>query len=346
MSVEPHFRVEGCSILFCFRRSPYPPGARPPPGPFWASPETPRWQFCREANPGDPALCLSLRGSGVLAGTLQCGPNQQNSIFTRPDGSKVFGTRSPLGFDFGQNDYEMSTANSNYNSFQVTVERRTSELTFLAAYTLGKSIDNSSAFGFGHRTNFSNYRLSRSLSAFDSTHNFVVSYNYELPFHRMFTGGPRRVVEGWSINGITRFAGGFPVSLSQSGDRSLTGAPGIDMPDRVGEVVIQDPRQAGADGRPNTFFNKSAFASGPLGAFGNSSRRVFHGPGFNNWDFALHKNTPLREGMTLQFRAEFFNALNHAQFNNPQGNFANARFGQVNSARDPRIGQVSLKFLW
>src|SRR5262249_8859023 len=88
-----------------------------------------------EANPGDANLCLSLRGSGVRSGTLQCGPNQENAIFTRSDGSKVLGTREPLGFNFGSNTYESTNANSLYNSLQVTVERRARDLTFLAAYT-------------------------------------------------------------------------------------------------------------------------------------------------------------------------------------------------------------------
>ena len=179
-----------------------------------------------EANPGDPNLCLSLRGSGVMAGTVQCGPNQENTIFTRPDGSKVYGTRTILGNDFGHNDYQIAAANSSYNSMQLTLERRSANLSFLTAYTFGKSIDNSSAFTA--RMNYSNYAVSRSLSSFDATHNFVVSYNYTLPFARLFGGAPRRLVEGWSINGITRFATGFPVTLSQSGDRSLTGSSGID----------------------------------------------------------------------------------------------------------------------
>ena len=74
-----------------------------------------------------PALCLSLRGTGVKAGTPQCGPNQENAVFTRPDGSQVFGTRGPLGYDFGSNTYESTNANSSYNSLQVTVERRGAE---------------------------------------------------------------------------------------------------------------------------------------------------------------------------------------------------------------------------
>ena len=158
---------------------------------------------------------------------------------------------------------------------------------------------------------------------------------------------PKRLVQGWSINGITRFTTGFPVNISQSGDRSLVGIPrgSIDQPNFVGPLVIQDPRLPGPR-RSNQYFSGSAFTSEPLGGFGNANRAFFHGPGLNNWDFALHKNTAIRESMALQFRAEFFNVFNHAQFNNPNGNFASSQFGYVTSARDPRIGQMSLKFLW
>ena len=183
------------------------------------------------------------------------------------------------------------------------------------------------------------------MSSFDLTHNFVVSYSYEIPFSRAFSTLPKRLTQGWSVAGITRFSTGFPVSISQSGDRSLIGSSGTDVPDQVGQVVIQDPRLGGPT-RPNLYFAKSAFVSGPLGAFGNSNRRFFHGPGLNNWDFSLHKDTRIREAMTLQFRAEFFNFFNHAQFNNPNGNFNSSLFGYVSTARDPRIGQMSMKFLW
>jgi hypothetical protein len=148
---------------------------------------------------------------------MQCGPNQANAIFTRPDGSQVFGTRSPLGFDFGSNMYESTNANSIYNSLQVTVERRARDFTFLGAYTFSKSMDDASSFT---TINFSNFHLSRALSSFDAAHNFVFSYNYNLPFDRVFHGAPQRLVQGWSLNGITRFAAGFPISLSESGDRS------------------------------------------------------------------------------------------------------------------------------
>jgi hypothetical protein len=293
-----------------------------------------------EANPGNANLCLSLRGTGVAKGTLQCGPNQENSVFTRPDGSQVFGTRGPLGFDFGSNTFESTNANSAYHSAQVTVERRAKNLTFLAAYTFSKSLDNASAFS---TMNFSNFRLSRALSSFDATHNFVLSYNYEIPFSHAFGGAPKRLVEGWSLNGITRLATGFPIGISQSGDRSLTGAGGVDRPDYVGGLVItNDVRNT-----PNhQYFNKSAFTSEVLGTMGNANQRFFHGPGLNNFDLGVQKITRVRESMSVQFRAEFFNAFNHAQFNNPQGNFSSGNFGRVTSAKAGRIGQMSLKFLW
>jgi hypothetical protein len=145
-------------------------------------------------------------------------------------------------------------------------------------------------------------------------------------------------------------------------DRSLTGtaytgpfpAP-LDTPNFVGgSVKINDPRS----GKP--YFDPSTFVAEPLGQLGNAGRRFFHGPGINNWDMALAKDTKINERITLQFRAEFFNLFNHAQFNNPDGNFGSAgnscstqsttcfltnssTFGFVQSARDPRIGQLSLK---
>jgi hypothetical protein len=298
----------------------------------------------RESNPGNPALCLGLRGSGVLAGSPQCGPGGELGVYTRPDGSIVNGTRGPLGPDFGSNSYTSNFANSNYNAMEVTVERRAANLTFLAAYTFSKAIDNSSAYG--QSVNYQDYRKSRALSSFDIAHNFVLSYNYEIPFRKMFGSAPRRLTEGWSVNGITRFASGFPITITQSGDRSLTGASGVDEPDFVGGLVFQDPRNAGPDGTPNQYFNKGAFRSEALGGVGNSSRRFFHGPGFNNWDFGLHKLTKITERASFLIRAEFFNLGNHAQFLNPNGNFASSRFGSVTSAKDPRIGQVSAKVIW
>ena len=99
-----------------------------------------------------------------------------------------------------------------YHSGQVTVERKAGDVTFLAAYTLAKAIDDSSAFG--ELINFQNAKLSRGLSSTDVHQNFVVSYVWEMPFHRLFHGMPR-LTKGWQLQGITRFAGGFPVQMGE-----------------------------------------------------------------------------------------------------------------------------------
>jgi hypothetical protein len=222
----------------------------------------------------------------------------------------------------------------------VSVERRAKDLTFLASYTFSKSMDTASGF---NTMNFSNFHLSRSLSSFDAKHNFVMSYNYAFPFDKLFGGAPKRLTQGWTLNGITRFATGFPIAISQTGDRSLTGAGAVDHPDFIGGLVITpDVRDT-----PNhQYFNKSAFTSEVLGTMGSSNTRFFHGPGLNNFDAGLQKITKLRESMALQFRAEFFNAFEHAQFGNPSGSFTSSNFGRVTSAKAGRIGQMSLKFLW
>ena len=138
-----------------------------------------------DANPGDPALCLSLMGSGVAPGTPECGPNGQQTTYTRPDGSIVEGTRTFLGRHLGQATASLRISRiPTTTRFRFRWRERRPDVTFLAAYTYGKSIDNSS--GFGEWVNFSNYRLSRSLSAFDVTHNFVASYIWALPFDHLF----------------------------------------------------------------------------------------------------------------------------------------------------------------
>jgi Carboxypeptidase regulatory-like domain/TonB dependent receptor-like, beta-barrel len=294
-----------------------------------------------DANPGSPELCFELNRLGA---DPTCGPNGEQTTYTLPNGSQVEGTRPQLGPAFGYgNSYTANIANSNYNAFQASVERKASDITFLLAYTFAKAIDNSS--GFGQWVNFSNYRLSRSLSAFDMTHNFVASYNWALPFDRAFSGAPKRLTQGWNIVGITRFTTGFPITLSQGQDLSLVGSGNTDVPDVVGKVRTQNARDPGPNG-PNTYFLPDAFASGQLGRFGTANRQFFHGPGIVNTDFGLMKTTRITESTSLEFRAEFFNIFNHTQFRNPSGDFSSENFGVVTSARAPRIGQLSARFVW
>lgn len=303
-----------------------------------------------DANPGNQALCLQLSNpANVMAGTPTCGPNGEQQTYTLPNGTQVFGTRDTLGPAFSQNNsITADIANSNYNAGEITVEHKASDLTIMGAYTYSKGIDNSS--GFGQWVNWANFGLSRSLSSYDVTHNFVVSYVWSVPFDRLFARAPKRLTQGWNFNGISRFTGGLPIALHEGDDQSLTGSPNTDVPDQVGKVVIVNPRNANpgcptSDGK-GCFFLPGAFAVGPFGGFGNSSRQFFHGPGINNTDFGLSKRTVITESMGIEVRAEFFNIFNHTQFTNPGGDISGSQFGQVTSARDPRIGQLSAKFYW
>jgi hypothetical protein len=258
-----------------------------------------------------------------------------------------------LCYSFG-NTYTRVIANSIYNAGEITVERKAADMTFLAAYTFSKAIDNSSAFG--DMVNFVNPRFSRGLSSTDVTHNFVASYVWVMPFDRAFKGVPKRLTQGWQMQGITRFSTGFPIALNQgSDDASLAGSGSTDLPNRVGPVVIVDPRKSNpgcvnpnTGGNTGCYFLPSAFAKNTvLGTFGTANRRFFHGPGFNNTDFGLTKRTAIKEKMAIEIRGEFFNIFNHAQFNNPGGNIdSSGSFGIVSSARPPRIGQLSARFTW
>jgi hypothetical protein len=234
----------------------------------------------------------------------------------------------------------------------VTVERKAGDVTFLAAYTFAKALDDSSAFA--DLVNFENAKLSRGLSSTDVHQNFVVSYIWQMPINRLAHRMPW-LTNGWQLQGITRFAGGFPIQMNQSvGDTSLAGSPSTDMPDLVGPVHISNPRSTPGTW---TYFSQSSFAAtsctltngvlaGECGEFGTANRRFFHGPGFNNTDFGVTKIFPIREAMSFQIRGEFFNIFNHLQFVNPSGNISVSTFGNVTQAQPTRIGQVSAKFVW
>jgi len=298
------------------------------------------------ANPGSPSLCLATPG---------CGPGGENNVYSPPSGL-VLGTRFPfhgvvdptLGpiVPFGNDSYFITAGTSSYNSAQVNYRHTSGPLQLLLGYTYSRSFDDSS--GYGEQFNPINPRLSRGLSAFDATNNFVVSYNYALPFDHF--GGSKYLMHGWALSGITRFTTGLPVTLVETDDHSLLGTAfggpivlPVDTPDQVSPVQIMNPRGSTS----HYYFNPAAFASSAIGLEGDARRRFFHGPGINNWDMALVKDTQIRESMNLEFRAEWFNLFNHTQFLGPSGIFAGSNslgnFGQVTAAVAPRIGQLSLK---
>jgi len=301
-----------------------------------------------ESNPGNPALCLQLSNPANLwPDQTPCGPFSESNAFVTASGQTMNGTRGPLGPNFGSDTAETTIGNSNYNSLQVTLRHTSGPLQLLAAYTYGKSIDQSS--NLGEEVNPLNPSLSRALSAFDLTQNFVVSYSYQLPIDR-FLRAKNRWTQGWEFSGITRFSTGFPVTLINYGDNSLLGAEpnginnyGVDEPDvTAGSLKLnRNPRNG------QSYFNASLFSDNALGTPGNASRRYFHGPGMANFDMAVQKSLRLTESKSLQLRLEAFNVFNHAQFFGPQavdGNIGSTTFGQVVSSSAPRLVQAGAKF--
>jgi hypothetical protein len=303
-----------------------------------------------EANPGDPALCLSLsQPQDVAPGTPTCGPFGENLVYTRANGTVVNGTRNLAGFPntIGTDAWFKNMGNSNYNALDLTLKHTSRRLTLLASYTYGKSLDWSS--NLQEQVNPFNYRAENGISAFDIKHNFVLSYDYELPLERLFHSASR-LTEGWAISGITRFATGLPVTLASNGDNFLVDAQNnginstsIDLPNLApGDLQINgNPRNG------HSYFNTALFSPNALGTQGNAPRRPFYGPGVNNWDIALHKVTKFTESKSLELRLETFNAFNHAQFygtSSVDGNISDATFGKVLRAAPPRISQLALKF--
>jgi Carboxypeptidase regulatory-like domain/TonB dependent receptor len=299
-------------------------------------------------NPGNPQLCLSLsQPSDVMFGTVTCGAFGEDTVYYPASGGVVDGTRQQLGPNFGSNALQSNIGHANYNALELSARHTAGRLEFDAAYTYSKSLDQSS--NIGEEVNPFNPALSYALSAFDVKQNFVVSYDYQLPFDQFFH--PNRLTRSWSLSGITHVSSGFPVTMINNGDNSLIGTnpngvnnSSIDEPDYNGGPIHlgKDPRSNG-----NMFFNINSFPMNALGDPGTSKRRFFYGPGAQNYDMAVAKNLAFTESKSLLFRVEAFNVFNHTQFFGPQsadGNIGDTTFGQVINAASPRILQGALKF--
>ena len=303
-------------------------------------------------NLGDPALCLSLPG---------CGPFGEDSTYTNATGKNIYGTRTgqsrigPLvgtSPNYGENTSDSSVANSNYNALESTLRYQRSGSQLLLSYTYAKSIDQGS--NIGEQLNPINPRQSRAISAWDQKQTFVASYTWAIPVEKVFRKSnrltPNRLVDDWTLSGTTRFATGFPVTLYDNSDNSLLGTLGNGVNNYLLDTpqYLPGPLQINTNGRNGKpAFNTALFPEENLGQLGNAKRRIFYGPGINNFDLTLQKNVRLVESKSLDFRVEAFNAFNHAQFYGPasvDGQVEDPNFGQIVSAAAPRLLQLVAKF--
>jgi len=316
-------------------------------------------------NLGSPAAC------GVVPGyTLGCGPG--GTAFTAPYG--LF-TNVANNNDVGR---------ARYDSLQVKAEKSARNgLYALLSYTYSRTFDSGFPDGLGTLPGAmywplpGSQKLDWSLSQLNLNNQFTASVLYDLPFGKgkrfgsSWSGAANAVFGNWHVNVIEKATSGFPLFVVASNNGNFSGSGvnfmwngnSLNRPNEVGNpnvggAVAGNPG-CNAPARVHTnenWFNPCAFMEAPSGELGNAPRAPVYGPRFVNTDFSAIKDFPLpfREGMSLQFRAEFFNLFNHAHFYLPgtsasgmQDVDSPSSFGVINATlNDPRFIQFALKVLF
>ena len=309
-------------------------------------PYTQQWNLTIERQlPGSWLGAVSYQGS---KGAKLFGNFEANYARYVPGGSTKRNIQQRRLFPhLGQIQEWCSCGFSQYHGLVFSGSKRFSKgYSILASYTLSKLIDHGSASlssGGGGFANPTNWALDRGLADFHHKHIASISHVWELPRLKQQNPVVRAIFGNWQNNGIIRLQSGEFSSVVSRFGNSLTGI-GSDRADTVKEWRLSSDRARGEKIR--RWFDTAAFARNPEGTFGTSGRNVLEGPGFANVDFSLFKNFPIRESVRLQFRSEFFNILNHVNFNRPNTNVDSGAFGRITSARAPRIIQFALKLIY
>lgn len=289
--------------------------------------------------PGIVDFNLVPPGAAVAAGIIAPGTQVTSAITPRLNAVRPF--KGFVAINSIQNWF-----NSNYNSMQVSMERRFKGASLIrASYTLSHSLTDNQSDRSTAPQNFYNRAAEYGPSQQDRRMILSINYVYEIPFFRTQKGVIGRVFGGWQLSGITSFAGGTPFTVTSSGiDPAALGFLGTSAsggrPDVIGRAKLTPAEQTRL-----RWFNTQAFALVPTGETrpGNSPRGVIYGPGYQKWDLTVGKRFKLTEAMNLQFRAEAYNVFNHVNFLGLSTAFGSSTFGQVTSTRDPRLIQFALK---
>jgi hypothetical protein len=251
--------------------------------------------------------------------------------------------------------------NSRYNSLQLTFEKRAGgrsflgNATLLVNYTYAKSIDTlpfgTNLTGFGGRVSGLGFNdpgrraFETGVSEFDHAHRFVGSYILPFPLLTGTHPALKTAFGGWRATGVMEAQTGGPVTILAGTDVSAT-ALGNDRANYVGGPVRGTAGCGAAEAPCVGYLNTAAFARPATGSVGNLGKGAIRGPGLYTWDIGIFKVFPIREEIQIQFRLEYFNVLNRANFQDPNNSFAAGGFGGIRTAYDPRIGQVALKILF
>jgi len=298
--------------------------------------------------------------SSHLMETLNLNPRPVGTTTSTPTRLNAI-AGAPL---FSTVQQDLQDINSNYNSMQLSVEKRMSRgFQLLANYTFSKSLDDlppragvggfdtSSAKPWDDPTR---HAFDYGPSEFDHTHRFVVSWVWQLPSLKDQNSFVQAVLGDWQMTGLMQAQTGRPMSVTQGSDISGTGI-GQDR----GTFTGADPYASGACAGVvacKLFLNPAAFKAGNdptiQKTFGNIGKGSLRFPGFNAWDMGLSKIVNITERYKIQLRGEFFNIFNQVNFLDDEStvnNFStvsNGNFGRLRTAKDPRIGQIALKFIF
>jgi hypothetical protein len=231
-------------------------------------------------------------------------------------------------------------AESWYDALQLKVDKRFAQgFQALVSYTFSRTEDTAFILHPAFET-----RAKATGKTVDIPHNFVVSWTYELPFGsgKQFganaSGLIQKLVEGWSVNGITSYQSGEPLNIRLTTSQLNTGTDNW-------------PNQTCSDvpilGQVTQWFDTSCFAAPPLHEFGDYEIGAVRGPTFFNTDFGVFKRTGIGGNRLIEFRVEVFNLFNRAHFSNPNDRVGNASFGRISSTRFPaRQIQLGGRFLF
>ena len=292
----------------------------------------------------------------IIADYNQAAPNQ-------PGQNLGVQARVPIP-TFGPITWLDPAGNNHYNGFSARVEHHfTKGLYVLNSFTWGKGMGDSeqaletfAGYYQANPQNIRNLAAEKGPSSFDVKLNNVTSVVYQLPFGkgRQYGSNMNPVVDaflgGWEVTSINTAHTGMPLDVTYSAtganivsslSNDYRGQPFL-RPNVSGSAVSQS-RSA----MLNTYFAGYSFSVPPASApYGNLGRNSFRTPNFEQWDFSVDKNFRIMEKARLQFRAEFFDVLNHTNFGIPNTQITSAAFGTIRSTYPSRQGQFALKLLW
>jgi hypothetical protein len=304
--------------------------------------------------PGNMYLDVGYVGSKGTNLTLAFDGNRPIQVVTPGPTVAPLASRRPLQ-GFSAISTAKAIGNSSYHSLQTKLERRVARgLSLLASYTWAKNLSNADISTVGGGTmlggiqNYFNLQGERSPSVFDIRHRLSIAAIYDLPiFNKASNSAVRALLGGWQLGAIITEQTGFSSFLSGVGDTTGTG-----VNSRPTVVPGQKAELDRGERSRERWFNTSAFMQTPLGQFGNAARQAIHLPGLNQVDASATKNFRIRERNNFQFRAEFFNFINHVNLGSPGLSVqAPNTFGRITTSsqgagvsNDGRVVQFALKY--